>query len=187
MVTEKIVDFVFFPFTTGHDDDHRHRLLTAVYFPVNLWEKHNEVDCKCLFLLAYISCVEFINYTVDYPNAESHEEMRNIKTISTDTQTLQDKAQELDKQLKKVMEDKEESDKQLKKVKEESDKQLKKVKEESDKQLKKVKEESDKQLKKVKEESDKQLKKVMEENFATKLWTTITYLWFNTTQGNSTS
>ena len=127
VVTEKIVDFVFFPFTTGHL--HRHRLLTAVYFPVNLWKKHNEVEYKCLFLLAYLSYVEFENYAVDYPNAESHEEMRHITMISTDTQTLQDRAQELDKQLKKV---KEESDKQLK-DKEESDKQLKKVKEELEK------------------------------------------------------
>ena len=118
VVTEKIVDFVFFPFTTGHDDVNRYRLLTAVYFPVDLWEKPNEVDCKCLFLLAYISCVEFIDYTVDYPNAESHEEMRNIKTISTDTQTLQEQL----KQLKKVMEDKDKLIEELKKVRAEQNK-----------------------------------------------------------------
>ena len=90
VVTETVVDVLLFPFVKGEDSQ---RLLTAAHLSFNLWEAPTLAETNGLRLLACIFYAGFNEYMMQYPAAEPYTEMRKIRAISTNNNSIQEQLQ----------------------------------------------------------------------------------------------
>ena len=78
VVTQKAVDVLLFPFIKDSQ-----RLLTAAHLSFQLWETPMLAERNCLRLLSCLFYAELMDYKIEYPAAESHEEMRKVVAVFT--------------------------------------------------------------------------------------------------------
>ena len=97
VITETLVDILFFPFVHTSDDTSDERLLTAAHLPLHLWKSRNQIEVNCLVLLAYLSDVK--DYRIVLHTAEDHEKMRKITKISTDSASDKERLEQIEREL----------------------------------------------------------------------------------------